>query len=141
MSTIIRGNHAEAAVLHALTKAGIPVLVPLGDGLHFDLAGVTGDGAILRIQVKSGRVRKGCVEFNSCSTDHGHGRQHYRGRADAIAVHVSSLDRIYMVPVDDCPDYRGYLRLHTPRNHQRRGVRMAEDYTFENWLLSLELAA
>jgi hypothetical protein len=86
-----------------------------------------------RVQVKSGRVRKGCVEFNSCSTDHGRGRQHYKGRADVIAVYVASLRRLFMVPVDDCPSFRGYLRLDAPRNNQRRRVRRAEDYSFEAW--------
>jgi len=37
VSTLVRGNAAEAAVLHALIEAGIPVLVPFGDGLPFDL--------------------------------------------------------------------------------------------------------
>ena len=133
MSTIARGNAAEAAVLKVLTGAGIHVLVPFGDGLPFDLAGVLPDGSLFRLQVKSGRITKGCVEFNSCSTDHGNGRRHYRGRADYIAVYASVLDRVFMVPVDDCPSYRGYLRLNAPRNNQRRRVRLADDYAFEAW--------
>jgi PD-(D/E)XK nuclease superfamily protein len=136
MSTIVQGNAAEAAVLQLLTGAGVHVLVPFGDGLPFDLAGVLPDGSMLRLQVKSGRVRNGCVEFNSCSTDHGHGRQHYRGRADLIAVYVPSLARTFMVPVNDCPSFRGYLRLTSPRNNQRRRVRLAEDYSFESWAVA-----
>ncbi len=137
MSTIATGNASEAAVLQALTAARIHVLIPFGDGLCFDLAGVAPDGTIMRIQVKSGRVRKGCVELNSSSTDHGSGQQHYRGRADLLAVYVRSLPRIFMVPVDDCPLSRGYLRLDAARNNQRRRVRMAESYSFEAWVGSL----
>ncbi|MEX2252611.1 MAG: group I intron-associated PD-(D/E)XK endonuclease, partial [Thermoleophilaceae bacterium] len=138
MDTIARGNAAEAAVLQALVDAGIHVLVPFGDGLHFDLAAVAPDGSLLRLQVKSGRVRKGCVEFNSSSTDHGTGQQHYRGRADLLAVYVRSLPRIFMVPVEECALFRGYLRLEAARNNQRRRVRMAENYSFEVWVKSLE---
>jgi len=137
MSTIARGNAAEAAVLQALAAAGIHVLIPFGDGLWFDLAAVVPDGGLIRLQVKTGRVRKGCVEFNACSTDHGRGRLHYRGRADVMAVHAPALDRLFMVPVDDCPSFRGYLRLDEPRNNQRRRVRLADDYSFGKWIDSL----
>lgn len=141
MSTIAQGHAAEAAVLHALTVAGLHVLIPFGGGLAFDLVAVAPDGRMLRLQVKSGRVRHGCIEFNSSSTDHGRGQRHYRGRAEVIAVYVRSLGRVFMVPVDDCPSFRGYLRLDPPRNNQRRGVRLAEDYAFESWLESLGTAS
>jgi hypothetical protein len=137
VSTIVRGNAAEAAVLRALTAAGMHVLIPFGGGLSFDLAAVVPDGRILRLQVKTGRVRKGCVEFNASGTDHGRGRLHYRGRADVIAVYLPSLDRVFMVPVDDCPSFKGYLRLDAPRNNQRRRVRLAEDYSLGAWIDSL----
>jgi len=137
MNTIARGNAAEAAVLKALTGAGLGVFVPFGDGLPFDLVAVMSDGGLRRVQVKSGRVRNGCVEFNSSSTDHGRGQQPYRGRADLFAVHVESLDRVFIVPVDDCASYRGYLRLVAPRNNQKRRVRLADDYTFEAWAASV----
>ena len=128
-------------MLSALASAGLHVLVPFGGGLPFDLAAVLPDGSLTRVQVKSGRVRKGCVEFNSCSTDHGQGRLSYRGRADLFAVYVASISRIFIVPVPDCPSYRGYLRLEAPRNNQRRGVRLAEDYTLESWAASIRESA
>jgi PD-(D/E)XK endonuclease len=136
VNTIARGNAAEAAVLQALVAAGVSVLIPFGDGLPFDLGAVVPGGAILRLQVKCGRIRNGCVEFNAASTDHGRGRLDYRGRADVLAVHVASISRVFIVPVDDCPVYTGILRLDAPRNNQRRGVRFAEDYALERWLES-----
>jgi PD-(D/E)XK endonuclease len=135
VDTIARGNAAEGAVLQALVAADIDVLIPFGSGQSFDLAAVT-PTAILRVQVKSGRLRNGCVMFNTASTDHGRGRLDYRGRADVLAVHVASISRVFMVPVDDCPGYVGVLRLDPPRNNQRRRVRFAEDYAFERWLES-----
>lgn len=133
MSTIVRGNAAEAAVLHALVVAGIHVMVPFGGGHPLDLLAVTPDGELFRLQVKSGRIREGCVEFNTCSTDHGHGRQHYRGRADHIAVYVHELARVFVVPVEECPSSKGYLRLDPTRNNQKRRVRLAENYALESW--------
>jgi hypothetical protein len=138
MDTISRGNAAEAAVLHALNSAGIKVLLPFGGGCPFDLAAILPpDDEIARIQVKSGRVRKGCVTFNACSTDHGQGRLSYRGLADFIAVDVPELARLFMVPVDDCPSFTGLLRLEPPRNNQRVGVRFADNYDLADWLESL----
>jgi PD-(D/E)XK endonuclease len=118
------------------SKRRIGVLVPFGSGQPFDLAAVMPGGDILRVQVKSGRVRNGCVMFNTASTDHGRGRLDYRGRADVLAVHVASISRVFMVPVDECPGYVCALRLDPPRNNQRRGVRLAEDYAFGRWLES-----
>ena len=134
MDTITRGNAAEAAVLHALVQAGIRVLIPFGGGLPFDLAAVLPDDSMVRVQVKSGRVREGCVLFNSASTDHGRGRLDYRGRADVVAVHVATLDRVFVVPVDDCPSFAGSLRLRPTRNNQRKRIRNAEDYVLDAWL-------
>ncbi len=136
--TIQRGNAAEAAVLAALVRTGITALVPFGQGLAFDLAAVVPpDGAMIRIQVKAGRLRKGCVEFNTCSTDHGSGRRLYTGRAEVIAVRVTDPERLFMVPVEMCPTSKGYLRLDQPRNNQRRRIRLAADYEFESWVRAL----
>jgi hypothetical protein len=138
MDTISRGNAAEGAVLASLVRAGIAVFTPFGGGTAFDLVAVTPpDGDLVRVQVKSGRVRQGCVSFNACSTDHGNGRQPYTGRADAIAVDVPEVDEVFVVPVDDCPSFVGRLRLTPTRNNQKRGIRFAADYTLASWIHSL----
>jgi PD-(D/E)XK endonuclease len=137
-NTITRGNAAEAAVLAALAASEIPALLPFGHGFAFDIGAlVPPNGELVRVQVKSGRVRRGCVVFNACSTDHGSGRQDYRGRADYIAVHVPELASLYVLPVDDCPSFAGRLRLDPPRNNQRRGIRFACDYEFDRWVWRL----
>ena len=123
-------------MLQAFAVAGIGVLIPFGSGLPFDLGALMPGGAVLRIQVKCGRVRNRCVVFNMASTDHGRGRLDYRGRADVLAVYVATISRVFVVPVDDCPTYTGCLRLDPPRNNQRQGVRFADDYAFERWLES-----
>jgi hypothetical protein len=135
VSTILRGNAAEAAVLNALIKAGLLVLVPFGDGSPYDLM-VDSGTQLIKVQVKCGRVRNECVEFNSCGTDHDRGRMSYRGRADVFGVLAPELDRVYIVPVDDCPVYQGRLRLVPTRNNQQRGVRYAGDHAVEGWARS-----
>jgi hypothetical protein len=138
VDTISRGNAAEAAVLHALIRGGINVLIPFGSGCSFDLAAILPpNGEISRIQVKSGRVRGGCVVFNTCNTDHGQGRLSDRGLADFIAVEVPEIGRLFIVPVDDCPSFTAMLRLEPPRNNQRVDVRFADDHDLADWLRSL----
>lgn len=140
MDTIRKGNGAEAAVLAHLVKADVPVLIPFGGGFSFDLGAVVPpDDLVVRIQVKCGRTREGCVRFNSCSTDHGTGRQNYRRRADVIAVYVEESDSVFMVSVDDSPSFLGLLRLEPPRNNQRQGIRFAHDHTLEAWLERIAL--
>jgi hypothetical protein len=138
METIRRGNAAEAAVLNAFVQADIDVLLPFGGGCPFDL-GVLLPPAweLVRVQVKSGRVRNGCVEFNAHSTDHGRGRLGYEGRADVFAVQVPGLPDIYIVTVADCNTTKGTLRLEATRNNQQKGVRFARDYTLEAWVNSM----
>jgi hypothetical protein len=138
MSTIAKGNAAEAAVILALESVHVITLVPFGGGCPFDVAALLPDDRLLRIQVKCGRVRKGCVIFNSHSTDHGRGPLDYRGRADLFGVYVQELDRVFVVPVDECPPNYGWLRLEPTKNNQRRGIRLAEDYSFERWAAALE---
>ena len=96
MSTIVKGNTAEAAVLKAFVTVGMPVLMPFGGGSPYDLGVELPDGGLARVQVKTGRVRNGCIKFNSCGTDHGRGQQSYDGRADLFAVYVEQLDRVFV---------------------------------------------
>ena len=125
-------------MLNAFVQADIDVLVPFGGGCPFDLAIVwPATDAVIRLQVKSGRLRNGCVEFNTHSTDHGRGPLDYHGRADMFAVQVPELTDIYVVPVIDCGRLIGILRLEEPRNNQRKGVRYAADYTLQTWLNTL----
>lgn len=48
-------------MLKALIDAGIEVFLPFGDGSPLDLVAAPPDGSVFRVQVKSGRVRKGCI--------------------------------------------------------------------------------
>jgi hypothetical protein len=138
VDTILRGNAGEAGVLYKLIAAGIHMLVPFGSGLAFDLGAIVPPyGRLLRIQVKSGRVRGGTVRFNAYSTDHGFGQRTYEGRADVIAVYVPELDDVFIVPVGDCPRSEGCLRLDATRNNQRRRIRFAADYSVARWVRGL----
>src|SRR5688572_27024356 len=128
-----RGEVTEAVVLSEFVRLGVDVFVPWAHHLPFDLL-VSADGdTFLRVQCKSGRERGGCVIFNSASTDHGRGPQHYRDRADLFAVWCPTVDQVYIVPVEEAGNRDTSLRLRPTRNNQVRRIRLAEEYTLERW--------
>ena len=61
------GNVAEAKVLPILVSKFKTVFIPFGSGSKSDFIVETNSGDFLRIQVKSARIRKGCVSANSYS--------------------------------------------------------------------------
>ena len=134
LDTRQRGDLAEAAVLHALTEAGLLVLMPFGRFGPYDMVIDLPDGRLIRVQVKSGRVRAGCVMFNSCSTDHGRGRSVYDGKADVFAVHAPTADGVYVLDVAAATTRATTLRLEPTRNAQQRRIRFAADHTLKRWL-------
>lgn len=128
-----RGAIAEAAVRLALLEEGLRVLQPVGDDHPYDLVVHAPGDAFIRVQVKHGRVRGGCVVSNACSTDHGRGRQSYAGRADVLAIYAPELRATYVVPVEAAPRFAVSLRLEPARNGQKAGVREAGNFTLTRW--------
>jgi len=123
-----RGEVTEGAVFGALVRHGCRVLIPFGQNQPYDLVVDRGEAGFVRIQCKTGWERDGCVLFNSCSTDHGRGRQDYRGRAELFAVYFADEDEVYLVPVAEAATRTTRLRLRATANGQSRGVRLAEDH-------------
>lgn len=113
-------------------RRGWIVSVPFGDGAPFDLA-IYRDGHFLRVQCKTGWVRKGCLEFNGYASDHGHGVVSYAGRADLFGVMAPGARTVYLVPVADVNACTVSLRLEPPRNGQRKRVRFADTYDINAW--------
>jgi hypothetical protein len=129
LDTRLRGDIAEAAVLPALTAAGLLVLTPFGRFGPYDLVAKTMPGAFVRIQVKSGRLRGGCVEFNCRATDHGRGPGSYAGRADVFAIHVHETGDQYVVPMEEALASKMYLRVVPAAN----SIRPAARYRLADW--------
>lgn len=137
MNTRQRGDAAEAAVLSALTAAGLAVWLPWSQFGACDLMVETPGGQLVRVQVKCGRLRGRCVLANCRSTDHGAGRQSYVGLVDVLAIHVPELRAQFVVPVDEAQGFEVRLRLEATRNGQARRVRYAQDYSLEAWAAAL----
>jgi hypothetical protein len=128
MGTAARGNAAEASVLNGLVRLGFDVYVPFGSGHPFDLAVYLPCQRFLRVQCKRAWPQKGCLVFNSHSTDHGRGERSYIGLADLFGVYYPPHDEVFLVPVESVAPFEGRLRLEPPRNNQRKRIRFAADF-------------
>jgi PD-(D/E)XK endonuclease len=123
------GNISEAKVLSMFTELGYTVSIPFGTGCSYDY--VIDDGTqLLRVQVKTGRLRQGCVHFAAWSHNGSRGnhiKKRYLARADVFAVYCPENDKIYLVPVEDV-GVEGRLRIDAPRNSQSKYIRWASPY-------------
>lgn len=120
-------------MLSALVERDLDVLVPFGGGQPYDLVVHLVAGSFLRVQCKMAWRNGDCLVFNSCSTDHGRGRQPYRGLADIFGVYSPEDRSVYLVPVDVVARFQGRLRLKPTRNNQVQRVRFAADYSIDRW--------
>jgi hypothetical protein len=132
------GERSEGQIIARLLHAGKTVLKPYGDNQRYDLVLDEGD-TFVRVQCKTGRLRKGAVEFATCSSyaHRGHGGRDYRGQADVFAVYCPDNEKTYLVPVEAVGVSKCRLRVETSRNGQRDGVRSAVDYEVR-WLRGLD---
>jgi hypothetical protein len=105
------------------------VLIPFGNGRRYDLVVDAGD-RFLRVQCKTGRVRKGCIAFNTASNHYhrGGGTHNYRGEVELFGVYCQDNDKVYMVPVEEVGLRSAFLRLDPAKNNQQSGIRLAEQY-------------
>lgn len=111
----------------ALLRAGHAVAIPFGVA-RYDLIFEDIDG-FHRVQVKTGRVVKGTVRFNTASQEHGGKRRYYStNEIDYFAVACESL--VYLVPVWDVAS-EGCLRIEPTKSGQVANIRWAKDYLLE----------
>jgi hypothetical protein len=89
---------------------------------------------------KCGRVRDGCVIFNTVGTDHGGGPRDYRGRADLFGVRCSEVGVLFLVPVVIAPRSSMGLRLAPAKNNERSRIHFAADYEIARWTVERLLA-
>ncbi len=127
------GDRTTLAVMAALQRLGYGLYMPLGENTRCDLI-MESRGELVRIQCKTGRLRKGAVAFSLCS-NYGHHRnpetrhRPYQGQIDFFAVYCPETNGVYLVPITDVPGSRqARLRVDPPRNQQRKRIRFAARY-------------
>ena len=127
-----KGNVAEAEVVAAATRLGIPVLRPTAEHTRYDLV-FDLPGGLTRVQCKWA-PRKGevvVVRWHSTRRGRtGYIRSNYTAEEiDAVAAYCPGTDACYFIPVAAVGDRTAIqLRLSPPANGQRAAVHFAADY-------------
>jgi hypothetical protein len=126
------GEISRTQIIAALDRQGKGILVPLGDHYRYDLV-IDDNGRFLRVQCKTGRLRKGAVVFHASSVDSRSTpgrtlRKHYKDQIEVFGVYCPDNDKCYLVPVGAAPRTTCSLRVDRPRNDQKTHLRWAEDF-------------
>ena len=124
------GTRSEAAILAELVRRGYSVLLPFGVNQRYDLV-LDLHGQFVRVQCKTGRLRRGSVQFSTRSTRTNRQKvesRSYDGEAEFFLVYCPANEQIYAVPVDGAPRGEMYLRVEPSRNGQASGVNLASEY-------------
>jgi hypothetical protein len=124
------GQRTEAIILAELVKRGFRVLMPFGTNHRYDLV-LDLEDRFVRVQCKTGRLRRGVINFNAQSVRANTKRVYrrsYGGEIDLFAVFCPDNGRVYAVPVEDATSTHGSLRVEPTANGQLKGVRWAADY-------------
>jgi hypothetical protein len=132
-----KGNLSESKVLTAFIQAGFIVSLPFGGAAPYDFIVDVGL-RLLKVQVKTGRLRNGCVLFprQRFSGHTGKGRSYAKGEIDIFAVYCPDNGTIYVLPLEgDLTE--GRLRCGETRNNQKQKVRWAKNYELEVYLRGL----
>lgn len=128
------GNKTEGMILAALLRLGHKPLIPFGGGWRYDLVFEDAASVFWRVQCKTGRLLNGAVTFRTASDGAsariagGRNPKSYKGEADFFGIYCPTLDKVYLVPVDDVRDSAGSIRIDPPKNNQVKGIRWARDY-------------
>jgi hypothetical protein len=124
------GAISELKMMAALVDSGYRVLIPYGDSARYDVVIESENGSFARVQVKTGRLLGGAIEFNGYSSHTHRGgaaTRTYCGEIDFFGIYCPQVDRCYLIPASEI-NTCGNLRVKPPRNGQTRGIRWATDY-------------
>lgn len=125
MNHKVKGEISEACILARLVKLGIPVSLPWGDNQRYDMV-IELDGKLLKAQCKSSRIVGNNIVFNAFSTHPSTGKHtSYYGQVDILLVYNQTLDKVYMLYLDDLKDQ---LQVTLQIIADKSKVRKAADY-------------
>ncbi len=134
-----KGDIGLGYVIADLISKGIQVALPISEHLPFDCIGISEMNQMVRLSVKYRKSANGCIALtfrSSWSDKHGvHIRHHNKQSYDATAIYCPDTHECYYVRNDEVGS-EICLRLHTPKNNQIKGIRLASDFRNPNRLFA-----
>jgi len=104
------GSTTEGMVLATLLQQGKKVLLPFNGASRYDLL-LDEDGKFVRVQCKTGRIRKGFVVFNAYSVTSAGTRNYTKEEVDLFGVFCPDNGVTYFVPIESCTKGKARIRL------------------------------
>jgi len=127
-----RGDATEARVIAELKERGIPVAIPFSDNQRYDIIVETPVADLLRIQIKTGRLQSGKIDFHGKSqhtNSTGNTYQKYDGDVDYFLVYTPALDSLHAIGEHEF-DTRIQLRVDEPEQTDS-SINWADEYEFQ----------
>jgi hypothetical protein len=126
MKTFEKGNISESLVTSRFLELGYIVLIPFGGGHRYDIV-VEIDNQFKRIQIKTGRIYKNKLIFNTTSNNKGYSRKSYHNEVDYLAVYCPEINKSYLIPVELTGKSAMTLQLSKPKM-MSKNTHLAEDF-------------
>lgn len=134
------GNIGETVALAEFAKRGVPVLIPFGQNVPYDLV-IQLNNKFYKVQCKTCQsVKDGKMLFNVCRTNGFTGKHTTYTSEEVDFLFLYCIENNYMalVPIEDVTVHRGFvIRIDKPKNNQTLNVRMAQDYELNITLRTL----
>lgn len=133
-----KGDLSEAKALFEFQKLGIPVAIPWGDNLRYDLV-IELNNQFFRVQVKTANEEvNGAIRcYARSSTNHTTNKKlsTYEGEVDYFVFYNQIRDLIAIVPIEDIGKHKTIsLRIDSPKNNQQKDIKFFDDYLFNKVL-------
>ena len=138
MNTKTKGNIGEAVILAEFVKRGIQVAIPFGDNARYDLI-ADFNNKLNKIQIKyCSQITENdsIICRSSSSKNHTTNKRldTYENDVDYIAFYIQPWDISCLVPIEECKGKTFTLRRILPKNNQKIGIHLVEDYLFDKIL-------
>ena len=127
-----KGILTEESLKLWFLQKGYSVSVPIGDDDRYDFI-VDFDGKLVKMQSKTGNLTRtvDCLNFATASIKYNasgtYRTQYTINDIDYFCTMHPETKQVYIIPVDICGNECN-LRFTPPKNGQKKGVKMAEDY-------------
>jgi hypothetical protein len=139
MNTKDIGDKSVSKVIAMLLESDCSALIPFGDNKRYDLA-VDFKGKFIRIQIKTGYMKNGCIVTKLYSTYKIKGknirRRYSYNEIDCFIIFSPEMQKFYKLNIKDVKVGELTLRVNSPkspRGFQKSRFNFAEDYEFKGF--------
>jgi len=130
MNTKQIGIITEQKVISKFLELGYTVATVIGDNSPYDII-VDKQDILYRVQIKTGRLRNGCVVFNTQSCRINMNKVYitnYINKIDIFVVWCRDIDAYFSIPVECAAKSSMCIRVFEPKNGRYIGINNYEDF-------------